>query len=242
MWLNKSVEYVLNQTSTPTAAQNTEFRELIIAELVSASPQITEVSGEDAVLICGKLKLSFAASTISNAIYYIKISASYGENSYALPDINVCSSSAVSGKRIYRINFHIASDTAGNIIDVKIRSYPTGTTSLNFNNDILYMLTDNQTELFGYTGIANGASAATTRNFASLSLQGSYTMQNRMPYIHDSDSTKLDTISGKVLTVGGIRAEHVGGLLDSTYIAGDGLYPSGSDKYYAVDDYSLIKV
>lgn len=239
MWVNKTI----TKTVTNAAQTDTDsFVTQIVSEL-AALDGITAVSGENAVLIANKLKLSFSSTSTTT----VTVGASVGTFDGGSQSVNVIT--GTSGSRTYLLNFHLAASKDGKVVSVKIKNCATAAAaSLNFNDDILWLKSDNDTELFSRTHV-NNTSASTTRNFATSQAlqrvsdgQAVYTVQNRTPYVNNSDSTRLDTISGKVLTEGGIRVDCIGSMLDSSYIAGDALYPSGSDQYYAVDDYSLILV
>lgn len=241
MWVNKTV--YLNE-SAGTEAKRAAFVAMIPEALAAESDSITTVQGENAVMICGVLKLIFALS--SSGTYSMAVTAVYGGESFEIDSVYIANGSPAP----IRVNFHIAASSDGKVIDVKIRNRKLEDTSLYFSTDILCCETDSGVKLISFTNnTGTTASAIATRNFATSQAlqrvsdgQAVYTVQKRTPYIHNSDSTKLDTISGKVLTEGGIRVDCIGSMLDSSYIAGDALYPSGSDQYYAVDDYSLILV
>ena len=238
MWVNKSITKTVKNATDETT---TQYINLIISELASEDG-ITAVSGENAVIIGNKLKLSFSSTDVTYAI----ITANIGSQSWKIGSIHVLN--GTSGSRTYRIDFHIAGDMATNVINVKLKSFYTPADSLNFDTDMLYVKTKLNTELFAFTHIST-ASGSSTRNFATTQTlqrvsdqQAIYTVQKRIPYAHDSDTTKLDTITGKVLTSGNIRADIIDAMLDCSYITGDALYPSNGKQYYAVDNYTLIEV
>lgn len=239
MWVNKSITKTVNGA---TAETTTEYVNLIISELASENG-ITAVSGESAVIIGNKLKLSFSTTTTPTLV---TITANIGSQSWEIGSVHVLS--GLSGSRTYRMDFHIAADKATNVINVKLKTFYTPADSLNFNTDMLYVKTKLNTELFAFTHTST-TGASSTRNFATTKTlqrvsdkEAIYTVQKRIPYANDSDTTKLDTITGKVLTSGNIRADIIDAMLDCSYIVGDALYPSNGKQYYAVDDYTLIEV
>ena len=238
MWVNKSITKTVTGATAETTA---DYISLLISEL-SSETDITAVSGENAVLIAGKLKLLFAASGVTQ----ITITAYIGSQNWEIGSIHALN--GTSGSRTYRIDFHIAANVNAKVINVKLKSFYTPANSANFNTDILYAITDLNTELFSFTHISS-TSSSSTRNFAtSQTLQrvsdkeAVYIVQNRVPYVHNSDTTKLDSISGKILTSGNIRADCISTMLDCSTVTGDMLFPSGSKTYYAVDDNTLIEV
>ena len=237
MWVNKTV-YLNKHGGSFENAQ--EFINMIPAELAAESDSISVVSGENAVMISGKLKLIFT----NPGNYNMVVSAVFGEVTFDIGVVSIVDGSTAP----FRINFHIAADATENVINVKIRNRRCDETSLYFTTDILACKTNSNVDLFSFTNNTD-VSRWNTRNFVMLQAltrvsdqQAVFTAQSRMPYINDSDSTKLDTITGKVLTTGGIKSDVIGSMLDSTYIVGDALYPSGDKQYYSVDDYTLIEV
>lgn len=238
MWLNRTISMY---TASAGDDATDQFIELVISELASESDQIVAVSGENAVIIGNKVKIAFS----NNRYTAIGITVTCDTQSWSIGSLNVVTG---SGAKTYKLNFHIAISNDGKVINIKIKSCYTPDDSINFNTDILYSVTDSNIEVFSFTH-ANSTGASTTRNFATSRAlqrvndqQAVYTAQNRIPYIHDSDSTIIDTINGKVLTEGGIKADNIETMLDSSYIIGDALYPSDIKQYYAIDDHTLIEV
>ena len=238
MWLNRTISMY-----TASAGDNAtnQFIELVTLELAGESDQIVAVSGENAVIIGNKVKIAFSSSSYTSVV----ITVTCDTQSWSISSLNVVTG---SGAKTYKLNFHIAISNDGKVINIKLKNCNTPDDSINFNTDILYSVTDSNIEVFSYTH-TNYTTASTTRNFATSRTlqkvsdqQAVYTVQNRIPYIHDSDSTIIDTISGKILTEGGIKADNIETMLDSSYIIGDALYPSDTKQYYAIDDHTLIEV
>lgn len=239
MWLNRTIS--MYTASAGDDATN-QFIELVTSELASESDQIVAVSGENAVIIGNEVKIAFSSESSYTSI---GVTVTCDTQSWSIGSLSVVNGNYV---RTYKLNFHIAISNDGKVINIKIKNFYTSDDSINFDTDILYLVTDSNIEVFSYTNTGI-SSASTTRNFATSRVlqkvsdqQAVYTVQNRIPYIHDSDSTIIDTISGKVLTEGGIKADNIETMLDSSYIIGDALYPSDIKQYYAIDDHTLIEV